>query len=1100
MSRDHSLEDWLSEHGLAQYRKVFEDNDIDLRALPHLKEEDLKEIGVSLGHRRLLLSVIQSTLASSPASSPSEPVTPQEKSNVADDTIAERRQITVMFCDLIGSTELSQRLDPEDLRELLNRYRDDVAQAISRYEGYVAQFLGDGVLAYFGWPLAFEDQAERAVHAALEIVKSVRRIATASGDPIEVRIGIDTGEVVVGRMVTNATSDSDSATGETPNRAARLQGLAQTNQIVIGRNTRRLVGKAFVLTEMQSQKLRGFSSAESSWIVVGENAVEGRFAAAHEGPLGHLVGREQEVNLLAARWAQARGGEGQVISITGEAGIGKSGLIQAFRTVADQANHLDVFFQCSAHHTDSAFFPLIHQIQRAAGFVSDDSSDTKLDKLETLLDGADKPSDNTMRLVSALLSLPGEKRYGQLDLSPQQLRFQTIEALIRQLLRAASKRPVLVIVEDAHWIDPSMREFVEQFIPRISDERVLVLVSYRPENAPPWAMNPNVASINLTRLGRHHALAIARSVGGSEIPDSTFDDIVQRAQGVPLFVEEVTKSVREVLELSGQPATPVGVPATLQSSLISRLDRLGSAKEIAQIGAVIGREFSYGLIISIADWPESEVAHALDRLVESELLYRRGLKPNATYTFKHALVQDAAYGTILLTKRRDLHARIVNALTAQPVNAGNHRVESIGRHAFHAGIWDTAFSYLSRAGQNAMDGAAIREAMGQYERALKAASKLPSTPNLSEKIIDIRFALRNALWSIGEFEQILTHLEQAEILASELEDSSRLGWISVFRSASYWQLGVPAMTLSAADESLRIANSAQDLSLSVGANFYLGCAQVTSGNLPEAERLFGQVIDIVSGDLSHDRCGLPFVPAVVARSWLVWSLAERGEFEAGLATAQEALQIAKEVGNPFNLAHIYYDLGYLHACQGNANEAVSAQENAMALITEWNLTYLEPFIGGFLGHAYLLAGRTEDALIQLERAISKYESVGLGLFRSLVTVYYAQALFQSGQFQLARQYALQGVKLAIDRGERGHQVYGLKFLGDMALSSNGQVTQAVSYFEQALATANELNMIPVQAHCLSGLAKAEHQLGDGILAKKNQSRADQIYRDLHMTE
>jgi tetratricopeptide (TPR) repeat protein len=738
-------------------------------------------------------------------------------------------------------------------------------------------------------------------------------------------------------------------------------------------------------------------------------------------------------------------------------------------------------------------------MRRAAGISNDDGSETKLDKLEALLVPTEEDVKPVMPLFAALLSLPGEDRFGPLDLSPQQLRYRTIEALIDQVLGLGRRRPVFFVVEDAHWIDPSMGDYVGEIMPRIVDQAVFMLITYRPEFTPVWSGHPHLSLVALNRLGRKQAAEIAHSVGGQELMDAIIERIVVRADGVPLYVEELTKSVLESYVSKDDTAADAAIPATLQSSLVARLDRLDEAKEIAQVGAIIGREFSYDLLAAVTNKTDPEVSASLDRLVQSGLVFRRGMPPDATYTFKHSLVQDAAYNTILISRRRRLHALIVEVLEAQSGSQPGEKIDLLAHHAYQGEVWEKAFAYLQQAGLRAMDRAAIREAVALFEQALSAGAQLPETREALEQAIDLRFELRNALWSIGAFEEILTHLRDAELLAKKADDPRRIGWISVFRSASLWQIGHSTEARTAAKNALTINEAPKDLSLEIGANFYLGCAFVTSGDCRRAETFFQKVADSLEGELSRQRCGLPFVPSVVSRSWLVWALAERGEFDQAMRHGEVALQIAKEVGHPFNLAHIYYDLGYFYGVKGELDQAVDALEQAYALIRDWNLTYLSPFIMGFLGHVYALSGRATEGTSLLQQAVSDYQSMGLGLFRSLVGVQLGEALFLADRVEDSITATERALALARKRHERGHEAYALRLLGEIAAHPDlSEAETAQGHYEKARTLAETLGMRPLVAHCHFGLGRHYRRTGRRRKANEQVRTAATMYHDLGM--
>ena len=644
---------WLEELGLGKYTAAFAQNAVDANVLPDLTGDDLKDIGVTaVGDRRKLLRAIASLAedGDDPA-----PATRDAQTGSADrvaSAAAERRQLTIMFCDLVGSTELSHRLDPEDLREVMRRYQDAVARAVTTYAGHVAKYLGDGVLAYFGWPQAHEDQAERAVRAALDAVAAVSGLQLGSGVELRARAGIATGQVVIGDLVGEAGRDADAVSGETPNLAARLQGIAEPGQIAVGETTRRLIGDAFELEDLGARELKGFPEPVPAWRVVGERAVGSRFEAAHSDRLTTFVGREHEIGLLLNRWEQAKQGEGQVVLLSGEAGIGKSRISQALRERAAKDPHTRLRYQCSPYHDSTALYPFISQLERAAAFASNDTPEAKLDKLEALLSQATDAVDAAAPLFASLLSVAAGDRYPRLEMTPQQQKERTLEALLDQLLGLAAQQPVCLIFEDAHWVDPTSLEVLGQVIGRVQGVRVLVVITYRPEFSPPWRGYSHITSLALNRLGREQCAAIVGYVTGNKaLPDEVLSQILAKTDGFPLFVEELTKTVLESgllkdvgdsYELAG-PLSSLAIPSTLQDSLMARLDRLAPVKDVAQLGAAIGREFSYSLLAAVSPLSDADLHNALDQLVESGLVQRRGAGIEATYIFKHALVRDVAY-------------------------------------------------------------------------------------------------------------------------------------------------------------------------------------------------------------------------------------------------------------------------------------------------------------------------------------------------------------------------------------------------------------------------------------------------------------------------
>src|SRR5271166_3852542 len=652
--------EWLRKLGLEQYEPAFRENKIGADLLPSLTAEDLKDLGVILvGDRRRLLAAI-AALGSMPAGEAAA-----QNAGSAAKPEAERRQVTVMFCDLVGSTALASRLDPEDMRGILGAYCGCCADLITKAGGFVAKYLGDGVLAYFGYPLAHEHDAEHAVQAGLALVEAAPKLTTAAGAPLQVRVGIATGLVVVGDLIGAGAAQEQAVVGETPNLAARMQALAEPGAVVIADATRRLLGNLFELKDLGARDLKGIAGPARAWAALRARSLESRFDALHTSGLTALVGREEESELLLRRWSRAKTGEGQVVLLSGEAGIGKSRLTAALQERLAGEPHTRLRYFCSPQRTDSAFHPIIGQMERAAGLAYDDKPQAKLDKLDAVL-AQPSTSPEDAALFAEMLSLPNDGRYPALELAPEQRRQRTLEALMSQLAGLARRQPVLMIFEDAHWIDPTSLEVLSRTVDRIKTLPALLIVTFRPEFNAPWVGQPHVTSLTLNRLGEREAAAIIAGLAGDKaLPADVMAEIVERTDGIPLFVEEMTKAVLEAESegtvrrtVAATPSPALAVPASLHASLMARLDRLGQAKEVAQIGAVIGREFSHVLLASVAGDTEADLKAALDQLIQAGLLFRQGMPPHATYLFKHALVQDAAYGTLLREPRRALHARI----------------------------------------------------------------------------------------------------------------------------------------------------------------------------------------------------------------------------------------------------------------------------------------------------------------------------------------------------------------------------------------------------------------------------------------------------------
>jgi len=661
---------WLRGLGLERYEAAFRENEIDETVLPSLTADDLKDLGIGIvGHRRKLLDAIAALRADANTKVPLSDTLPTIDRSPKD--AAERRHLTVMICDLVGSTALSARLDPEDLRGVIGAYHTCIAEVIGRYQGIIARYMGDGVLVYFGYPQAHEDDAAQGVRAGLALVDAVANLRTDFDAALKVRIGIATGTVVVGDLIGEGAAQEEAVVGETPNLAARLQAAAEPGTVVISASTRRVTGGLFEYRDLGPVALKGWTEPTPAWQVVGASEAASRFEAQHTTRLTPLLGRDDEIEVLSRRWRDATQGEGRVVVLTGESGIGKSHIALAFQERLQAEPHIRLRYYCSAHHTNSALFPFIGQLERAARFERGDAPAEKLAKLEALLMQSGVNAVHSVPILANLLSLPPSERHPLPELSPQKRKEATLAALRGQLEGLAARQPVLVVFEDAHWIDPTSLELLAIMVERLPQLRALLLITARPEFTQPWPGHAHVTMLPLTRLNRRVGSAIIeRIAAGKTLPEEVTNQILARTDGVPLFLEELTKTVLEgglLQERDGhyvldRPLPALAIPTTLHDSLMARLDRLAPVREVAQIGAVVGREFSYELLSVVAGLPKKKLDEALAQLVESELVFCRGEVPQAIYTFKHVLVRDAAYSGLLKSRRAQLHSAIASAV------------------------------------------------------------------------------------------------------------------------------------------------------------------------------------------------------------------------------------------------------------------------------------------------------------------------------------------------------------------------------------------------------------------------------------------------------
>ena len=1059
---------WLRSLGLGKYEAAFRDNEIDETVLPNLTAEDLKDLGVSIvGHRRKILDAITALRADAVSKAPSADVAPAKITPSAHpEDRAERRQVTVMFSDLVGSTALSARMDPEDLREVINGYQKSVAETVGRFGGFVAKYMGDGVLVYFGYPQAHEDDAERAVRAGLELVAAVGGLETHA--PLQTRVGIATGLVIVGDLIGSGASQEQAIVGETPNLAARLQGVAVPNMVVIADSTRRLLGRLFELEDLGAQDLKGIAAPVRAWAALRPSSVESCFEALHAGGLTELVGREEELELLLRRWSKAKTGEGQVVLLSGEPGIGKSRLTAALLECAASEPHTRLRYFCSPQHTDSALYPINSQMERAAGFGQDDTAQARLDKLDALLEQSFTPRQDAA-LLSEMLSLPNDGRYPTLELAPQQRRQKTLEALTAQLEALARGKPVLMIFEDVHWIDPTSLEVLGRTVDRLRTLGVLLIVTYRPEFEAPWIGRSNVTALSLNRLGEREIVAlIDRVTGNNVLPESIRQDIMERTDGIPLFVEEMTKAVLEAESegvarrtAASAPSSSLAVPASLHAFLMARLDRLGRAKEVAQIGAALGREFSHGLLTAVAHRPEAELEEAVDRLIEAGLLFRQGLPPDASYLFKHALVQDAAYGTLLREPRRALHARIAETIEDQFVDVVENQPELLARHCIEAGLIEKAALLWGKAGRRSLERSALVEAVAQLTRALDQITTLPNTPASRRERIKLQVALITPLLHVKGFaapetqaavEQARLLIEQAEALGETLEDPFLL--FSVLYGA--WVANHVAFngdaTRKLAAQFLAFAEKQKTTAILPIAHRLMGTSLLCTGDIAEARAHHDKGITLYD-PVEHRPLAMRFgqdsrVLILSFRSIASWLL---GYPEAALADAEHALKDARDIDHAaslmFALAHVW--LVYLQ-CRKHA-EATARADELVALAKEKSASFWIAF--GMMNRGCVLSqtGKAANAISMTTSGLAAWRSMGSTMWLPLRLSQLASAHADLGQFDDAWRCIGEAMTAVETTKETWSEAELNRVAGEIALIAGApDPAKAEAYFGHAL--------------------------------------------------
>jgi class 3 adenylate cyclase/tetratricopeptide (TPR) repeat protein len=976
----------LQREGRTSYRALKRQFDLDDDYLEDLKVEliEVKQLAVDQDSTMLVWTgAVPSQSAAQEA-----PLAPTATLPTAlPPAEAERRQLTVLFCDLVDSTRLASQVDPEELRQMVQAYQATCAKVIARFEGHIAQYLGDGLLVYFGYPLAHEDDAQRAVRAGLGILEAMGQLHPSLGQgwevPLAVRLGIHTGLVVVGEVGEGARQEQ-LALGETPNVAARLQGLAAPNTLVISAATFQLLGGFFACQPLGAPPLKGLAQPLAVYRVLYESMARSRLEAAGSTGWTPLVGRGQEIGLLRERWTQVKEGVGQVVLLSGEAGIGKSRLVQVLKEhVAAEPQAWLTPCQCSPYYQNTALYPMIDLLERVAlRFEREESPPQKLSKLEGFVVQYGLPLAATVPLLAALLSLPLPADYAPLNVSPEQQKQQTLHALLTILLRIAVQQPVLFVMEDLHWVDPSTLELLSLLVDQGPTGRILALFTFRPDFSSPWTGRSHLTQVTVHRLPRLQAMEVIRQVAHRKtLPAEVVEQIVARTDGVPLFVEELTKMVlesgllqerEERYELTG-PLPPLAIPATLHDSLMARLDRLATVKALAQLGATLGREFAYDLLQAVSPWDEATVRRGLHQLVEAEFLYQQGLPPQATYVFKHALIQEAAYQSLLRSTRQQYHQRIAQVLVERFPDTVETQPELLAHHYTEAGLKEQAVVYWQRAGQHASDRSAHLEAISHLTTGIELLKSLPETPAHTQHALTLYTALGAALViAKGQGASEVEHAYiQAHALCQQVGETPEL--FPVLYGLYRFYLG--RLQLHTAREIgetlLRLAQRAEDPVLAVLAHYALGMTWLCFGALPAARLHLEEAIARYTPDLRRalvSRTGLdPGINCRIHAAALLWLL---GYPEQALARLHEALALAHEQPHPYSLAGARCWAAYVYQFRWDVPAVHEQAEAAVALAIEQGFPFWAAAGTILRGWALAMQGQGEEGLRQVRQGIA----------------------------------------------------------------------------------------------------------------------------------
>ncbi len=1103
---DDRVSAWLENLGLERYREAFQQNAIAWDVLSDLNDEDLISMGVLLGHRKKLLRAI-AELSRRREVDQVQPLvvttTTKQTSTSSGRDQGERRQLTVMFCDLVGSTALARRLDPEDVQEIIRRFLDSCSQAVGRFNGYVAKYMGDGLLVYFGYPHAHEHDAERAVHAGLAVLDLVktssRKVYSSQESAIAVRVGIATGKVIVGEIIGQETAKERSVFGETPNLAARLQGLAIPNQLVVDSATKRLVGNEFEFADNGSVSLKGFDRPIQVWRVLGTKVSASRFESYRSGRLASFIGREHESALLLGRWREAVGGDGQVVLLCGEAGIGKSRLCLCVRDRLEDESHWTIELQCSPYHTNTALHPVIHCLRQAAVLTGEDDARAQREKLDTFASGTGIDDQTTVSLLAELLSIPGDAQHLLLNMSSDKRKDMTLEALVRQLQRLADRCPTLVIVEDAHWLDPTTMDLLTRVIDRIQRMRVLLLITFRPDFKPVWAEYGHVTFLTLNRLPRRQSAELLASMtGGRALPPEVQQTILAKTDGVPLYIEALTENLLEAGLLVegtdsfalGAPLKELNIPDSLQALLMERIDRLGPAKEIVQIGSAIGREFSYELLQGIVDSTEGELKNALHLLSSSGLVFHEGEIPAAKFLFKHALIQDAAYSTLPKKARRVLHTRIAKMLETKFAERVKTEPELLAYHYEQAGLVGPAVDYWRLAAQRDVTRSDNLEAISHFNRAIHVLNDLPEGSERDRLELALLIARGAPLLLVKGYAS--DDIEHNYLRARSLSQANR---DSEEYFLSLWGLwvfhlvrGPLAKACVLAEDLLSWATHQQDPDLLIRAHESVGSTYSFLGRFDEARAHLQEARSLYDPQ-RHGSQTLPYTqdPGITARIMLARILWILGELDQVETLLEEAIAMARGLEHPFTIAFTLATASWVYSTLHDTHRTRRLTEEAIELSTKYSFEVPLAWATSFQGWALAEQGK-EKGIERLMEGLSAAQ-------RAKASLNHTHTLALLAEIHLRNQHVVDGLlviqqaqELAASQGELCWQAELLRLKGELLLAQSDQsVFMAEQCFSEALTIAQAQHAAMLELRVATSMARLLRKLNKPDSAKRTLS-------------
>ena len=1087
------IQQWLESIGLGKYTRIFLDNDIGIDIVADLTDEDFKELGVSLGDRKRLIAILD-------GKSPNV-IGATDTDQTADSRSeqAERRHLTVMFCDLADSTALSENFDPEDLGEIIRKYRETCTDIILSYEGYIARYMGDGILVYFGYPVAHEEDAERALHTGLQIINSVQSLEPSPGLSLSVRVGVASGPVVVGETIGDSASREQLALGETPNLASRLQGLAKTNALVISENTRALAGDSFDYEDLGYHQLKGFSEQVHALRVTGIHKHREKLEGKPKALSLPMVAREQEMAVVAERWASVLEGNGQMVFVSGEPGIGKSRFIQAIREQIVNDDTIQMVYRCSSYHKSNALYPIRSYLDRVLANEAVSKQESDWGRLGSLLSRYAFVDDESELLIAKLLGIPAPSGTQPLKITPEQEKEKTYAAILAWIEEQANHTSVLLVWEDLHCIDPSTLEFLLKLIDRLPAFKIMVVATARPEFEPPWGLRSNVTPVSLNRLSGAFTEKISQNITrGITLPTEILTLIKKRTDGIPLFVEEMTRAILDsnvLTEENGQyaitsPIDALPIPLSLQELLLARLDSLGQAKNIAQIASVVGRKVSYKVLKALTSDDENTLRKMLDQLVKAELLYPRGLPPNEFYLFKHALIQDTAYNSLLIKRRNELHGAVAEAIENRQGGSPKELSAILAYHYSRSSHKDRAIRYALQAGDHATTLHAMTEAKIHYAHALEMLESEPDADAQKKLRIDAILKLASVGTSREDIDGNQKNLQQAQTLAETFNDADRLSQVFYWQGRISYVLGDVPTTIDYAQRSIETADSLDDETSSAPAVNLLGRVSMLEWNLEKASALMmrsANQMQKIGNDIEES----------TAAAFAASNLGFLGRFDEALIYAKRGIDIAKSLNNPFAEAAGYFCQATVYHQQGEWDKAYADYARARNVAQEVGDAFRVYLVNMYHSWACEEAGDLVEGRKLAKHALDFADKIGTTFMLAVGKSSYAASHVGKVEPDKAITMCKKAIAFADSARDRMGGSIAHRALAEVLLDES-KFEASQKHITEAIRLQNEIKNTPESARSLLLYAQLCLANGDQQKAQELWSKATDLFTGLNM--